>query len=159
MMKRNRQKRKVASIATSSLPDIVFILLFFFMTVTTMKKTNFLVENTLPNATETEELYQSDGIIEILVGNPTKHNGIYSMDVPKIQLGNRLAEIDGVAPYVLAELAMMPENLRKTAMVSLKIDKTVSMGIISDIKNELQKINMLKINYTTFQGDIFLDLK
>jgi len=59
----------------------------------------------------------------------------------------------------LAQRAKMPEQLRKVAVVSLKIDKDVNVGIISDIKQELRKVNALKINYTTFEGDAFINLK
>jgi len=73
MFKTNRKsKSKLPPISTASLPDIVFILLFFFMTVTVMKNTNLLVENTLPNATEIEKLDKNDRVIEIIVGKPNK---------------------------------------------------------------------------------------
>ena len=35
---------------------------------------------------------------------------------------------------------------------SLKIDKDVKMGIVTDIKQELRKLNALKINYSTKKG-------
>ena len=53
------------AVSTASLPDIVFMLLFFFMTVTTMKDSSLLVENILPNADQTKKLEKKDRIIYI----------------------------------------------------------------------------------------------
>jgi biopolymer transport protein ExbD len=154
-----KSKSKLPEISTASLPDIVFILLFFFMTVTVMKNNNLLVENTLPNADEIEKLDKRDRIIEIIVGKPTKQYANIAGTQSKIQLNGKFAQVDEVSSYVLAELSKMPENLRSVAIISLKIDKAVSMGIVSDIKEELRKVNALKFNYTTFEGDAFNNLQ
>jgi biopolymer transport protein ExbD len=39
-------------ISTASLPDIIFMLLFFFMVTTVMREVDLLVKMTLPEATE-----------------------------------------------------------------------------------------------------------
>jgi biopolymer transport protein ExbD len=159
MIHSNRKsKSTLPEISTASLPDIVFILLFFFMTVTVMKNTNLLVENTLPNADEVERLNKRDRIIEIIVGKPTRQYAGIAGTQSKIQLNGKFAQVDEVGSYVLGELSKMPEHLRSVAIISLKIDKAVNMGIVSDIKQELRKVNALKINYTTFEGDAFNNL-
>ena len=57
MAKFNKKKDgDLPAVSTASLPDIVFMLLFFFMTVTTMKDSTLMVENTLPNASEVKKL-------------------------------------------------------------------------------------------------------
>ena len=48
--------RKMAGLSTASLPDIVFMLLFFFMSVTSMKETDYKVKIKLPQATEVKKL-------------------------------------------------------------------------------------------------------
>lgn len=58
-----------------------------------------------------------------------------------------------VGPYVLQELAQKPDAIRNLVTVSLKIDKDVNVGVVSDIKEELRKVNLLKVNYTVFQGN------
>ena len=159
MINRKRKfKNKLPEISTASLPDIVFILLFFFMTVTVMKNSNLLVENTLPNAEEIEKLDKKDSIIEIIVGPPSKQYTAVWGTQPRIQLNGRFAKTNEVGSYVLSELAKMPEHLQKVAIVSLKIDKKTNMGIVSDIKEELRKVRALKINYTTFEGNAFNNL-
>ena len=141
--------RGTPTISTASLPDIVFILLFFFMTVTTMKNKTLLVDNSLPNASEVKSLDKKDRVIEIFVGKPSAELAKVFGSEPKIQLDNKLARVDEVGTYILSELAKKPESIRNLVTVSLKIDKEVQLGIVSDIKEELRKVNQLKVNYTT----------
>ncbi len=145
---------RLPAISTAALPDIVFILLFFFMTVATIKNQNVLVENDLPKANETEKLNKTDRVIEIFVGHINEKNELQNGAV-KIQIGNRLVDIEEVGHQIIIALNNIPEHLRKMAIVSIKADKKVKMGLIADIKKELKEVNLLKINYTTVEGNIF----
>lgn len=145
-------------VSTASLPDIVFMLLFFFMTVTVMKDDTLKVANELPNASEIKKLEKKDRVITIHVGNPTEKYASTFGGEPKIQIDDKLVEVSMVGDYVLASITSMPEAIRKYATVSLKVDKKANMGLISDIKQELRKVNALKINYTTYEGDSFKNM-
>lgn len=158
MRKSKKKFRALPAVSTTSLPDIVFILLFFFMTVTVIKDTNLLVENTLPNATEAVELKSSDGIIELRIGKPLqKYQGEVGME-PQIQLEGKFIRVDELQGYVLGMLNKMAEHNRRKATVSLKVDKTVGMGIVADIKAKLRAISLLKINYATLDGEVLANL-
>lgn len=146
-------------VSTASLPDIVFMLLFFFMTVTVMKDDTLKVINELPNASEIKKLEKKDRVITIYVGKPAERYRETFGSEPKIQLNDKLVDVSTVGAYVLEEIGNMPEGIRKFATVSLKVDKKASMGLISDIKQELRKINALKINYTTYEGDSFKNME
>ncbi|WP_396590679.1 ExbD/TolR family protein [Allomuricauda sp. R78024] len=150
-------KNRLPAVSTASLPDIVFMLLFFFMTVTTIKDNTLLVDNRLPNADQVKKIEKRDRVIEIFVGKPSPELAQVLGSEPKIQLDNRLATINEVAPYVLSELAKKSEAIRNLVTVSLKVDKNVKVGVVSDIKEELRRVNLLKVNYTTYQGDAFLN--
>lgn len=144
---------RLPAISTASLPDIVFMLLFFFMTVTTINDNTLLVDNDLPTADQVKELTKKDRIIEIFIGKPAPHlSGVLGTE-PKIQLDDRLAQVNEVGAYVLSELDKKPDAIRSLVTVSLKVDKNVNVGIVSDIKQELRKVNLLKVNYTTYEGD------
>ncbi|MEN1785201.1 MAG: biopolymer transporter ExbD [Bacteroidota bacterium] len=146
------------AVSTASLPDIVFMLLFFFMTVTTMKDSSLLVQNTLPNATEIKKLEKKDRVIYIYVGKPTKeYQSLYGTE-PKIQLNDKFASVEEVGSYILAERAKKPQELQNVLTTALKVDKEANMGLISDIKQELRQVNALKVNYTTYDGDAFNNL-
>ena len=155
---KRKSKNKLPQVSTASLPDIVFILLFFFMTVTVMKNTELLVENTLPKAQEIEKLNKSDRVIDIVVGPPTKKYKSVLGDKARIQLNGNFANLNEVGSHIFSELNKMPEQLQKVAIVSLKIDKRTQMGIVNDIKEELKKVGALKINYTIFEGDALSNL-
>ena len=145
---------RLPAVSTASLPDIVFILLFFFMTVTTIKNQNLLVENQLPMASEVDKLDKTDRIIEIFVG-PISSNSNKGDNAPvKIQIEDRLVAINEVGYYSLKALGAITEHLQRSAMVSIKADHKVKMGVIANRKNELQKVNLFKINYTTVEGNV-----
>lgn len=147
------------AVNTASLPDIVFMLLFFFMTVTVMKDSTLKVENTLPNASETKKLEKKDRVIYIYVGAPTSQYASQYGKEPKIQLNDKFADPSEVGDYILQERAKKAQELQNVLTTALKVDKNANMGLISDIKQELRKVNALKVNYTTYDGDAFNNLQ
>lgn len=147
------------AVSTASLPDIVFMLLFFFMTVTTMKDSSLMVANTLPNASEIKKLEKKDRVIYIYVGTPTQEYQKVFGTEPKIQLNDKFANVDEVGSFILAERAKKPQELQNVLTTALKVDKEANMGLITDIKQELRKVNALKVNYTTYEGNAFNNLQ
>lgn len=158
MIKFNREK-KVPEMSTASLPDIVFMLLFFFMTVTVMKSEKLKVANILPNASELKKLEKRDRIIYIHIGKPTLQYTAVLGTEPRIQINDKFIDLSDVGPYVLEQIGNKPEVVRPYVTIALKVDKHAGMGIIFDVKQELRRINALKINYTTYEGDPFANLK
>jgi len=160
MAKFNKKKSgDLPAVSTASLPDIVFMLLFFFMTVTTMKDSTLMVENTLPNATETKKLEKKDRVLYIYVGKPTSQYQKTFGSEPKIQLNDKFADVSEIGTFILQERAKKPQELQNVLTTALKVDKNANMGLISDIKQELRKVNALKVNYTTYEGDAFQNLR
>ena len=147
------------AVSTASLPDIVFMLLFFFMTVTTMKDSTLMVENTLPNATEVKKLEKKDRVLYIYVGKPTREYQKVFGTESKIQLNDKFANVSDVGDFILQERAKKAQELQNVLTTALKVDKNANMGLISDIKQELRKVNALKVNYTTYEGDAFRNLQ
>ncbi|WP_339706549.1 biopolymer transporter ExbD [uncultured Kriegella sp.] len=160
MSKFNKKKDgDTPAVSTASLPDIVFMLLFFFMTVTVMKDSTLKVENTLPNASETKKLEKKDRVIYIYVGAPTSQYSSTFGTEPKIQLNDKFSDPSDVGDYILQERAKKAQELQNVLTTALKVDKNANMGLISDIKQELRKVNALKVNYTTYEGDAFNNLQ
>ena len=71
----------------------------------------------------------------------------------RIQLNDKFATVQDVAAFVLAEKASKRQELQNVLTTALKVDGDTKMGLVSDIKQELRKVNALKINYTTRLGD------
>ncbi len=160
MAKFNKKKEgDLPAVSTASLPDIVFMLLFFFMTVTTMKDSTLMVDNTLPNASEIKKLEKKDRVIYIYVGKPTTQYQKVFGTQPKIQLNDKFADVGEIGDFILQERAKKPQELQNVLTTALKVDKNANMGLISDIKQELRKVNALKVNYTTYEGDAFRNLQ
>ena len=141
------------AISTASLPDIVFMLLFFFMVATVMRDNTLMVTNKLPAADQVQKLDKKDRVIYIYAGKPSARYESKYGDQPKIQLNDKFSVVSDVGAYVLAERATKPQELQNVLTTALKVDKNASMGIVMDIKQELRKVNALKINYTTRIGD------
>lgn len=152
MIKKNKN-RELPQVSTASLPDIVFMLLFFFMTVTTIKNQTLLVENELPFAEHISKLEKKDRIIEIFVGMPKEKLLEKYGNEPVVQLNQQIKPVNEVASYVLSELSKKPVKIRNFVTVSLKVDEDASIGLIMDIKDQLKQINVLKVNYTTIEGN------
>ncbi len=147
--KKNKNK-KLAPISTASLPDIVFMLLFFFMVTTVMRETEMLVENILPQATEVKKLERKSLVSYIYIGAPKGNNrkGKYGTEA-KLQLNDAYARVADIQSFVIAERETRAEEEVPLLTTSIKADVNVKMGIVSDIKQELRKAQAYKINYST----------
>ncbi len=142
---------RTPAISTASLPDIVFMLLFFFMVATTMKEVDLKVRTSLPEATEIKKLEDKANVSYIYVGPPQKKYWAKLGKEPLIQLNDQFAELNDIAPFIEGERELRdPSNVPKMT-TALKADSETKMGIITDIKQELRKVNALKLNYTTRQ--------
>lgn len=152
--KKNSNKG-LPAINTASLPDIVFMLLFFFMVVTRIKDAELKVKVSVPKATEVVKLEDKSLVSFVFVGVPTeKLQEVYGTS-PRIQLNDAISKsIDEVVLFIEAERAKLSEENKAKMIISLKADKEVKMGIITDVKQELRTANALKLNYSTHQGQI-----
>ena len=140
-------KREMPALNTSSLPDLIFTLLFFFMIVTTMREVSLKVEFKIPQGTELEKLEKKSLVTFIYVGKPTAEFRKKLGSESRIQLNDAYAEVDEIQAYVTNERSSMKEEDQPFMTVSLKIDQDTKMGIVTDIKQELRKANSLRINY------------
>lgn len=145
---RTKGTKGTPAISTASLPDIVFMLLFFFMTVTTMKEVDLKVHVKNPKATEVKKLENKSLISYIYVGAPIdKYKAKYGNEAI-IQLNDVFARVRDIGPYIDAERMSMDANNRAKMTTALRIDKGTKMGIVTDIKQELRLAKALKITYT-----------
>ena len=150
---RKKNSGETPKISTASLPDIVFMLLFFFMVATVLRDNTLMIQNTLPAADQIQKLDKKDRVIYIYAGKTsTRYQDKYGSQ-PRIQLNDKFATVSDVGAYILSERAAKREELQNVLTTALKVDGETKMGLISDIKQELRKVNALKINYTTRIGD------
>ncbi len=146
---RKKGGKELPPISTASLPDIVFMLLFFFMVSTTMREVTLLVNIKLPSATELSKLEKKSLVSYIYVGEPKKEFQKVFGIAPRIQLNDQWANVGDIQNYIIAEREARDEADQKFMITSLKIDENTKMGIVTDIKQELRKSAALHINYSS----------
>ena len=135
------------AISTASLPDIVFILLFFFMVITKMRETDLKVKVQVPQATELEKLEQKSLVHFIYIGRPMeRYQNIYGT-APRIQLDDSFKTVEDIPLFVENHKQGVQPNLRPRIATSLRVDGDITMGIVQDVKVKLRKIGQLKLNY------------
>ncbi len=121
------------SIPTASMPDIVFMLLLFFMVTTTLREVDVLVQFRLPEAKAIEKIENKRLISYIWIGQDGK-----------IQVNDSLTKLDEIQKIMYSKRVSLPN-----VIVSLRVDKNSDMGVVTDIQQELRKASCLRINYST----------
>ena len=145
MSKFKKQKKGLPPISTASLPDIIFMLLFFFMTVTTMRDVDYkIIEPELPEVQTAKKIQDKNLVSTIYIGKSLNSN--IKGDV--IQLNDKLANVSDVRAFILNNRAGKADD--EVAMMStlFKADKGTKVGTLADIKKELREIEALKIAYS-----------
>jgi len=141
-------KGGMPAISTASLPDIVFMLLFFFMVTTVMRTADLKVKNQVPSATELKKLEKKSLVSYIYVGEPKKKFIKMMGTEPRIQLNDAFQKVSDIEQFIISEREARDENEVPFMTTSLKVDVDVKMGIVTEIKQALREANALKINYS-----------
>jgi len=147
---KSKKGKESPAINTSSLPDIIFMLLFFFMVTTVMREVTLKVKLKLPMATEVQKLAKKSLVSYIYIGPPVNSKQLGTNS--RIQLNDSFATVDNIQEFVAKEREDREEADRKYITTSLKVDGMTKMGIVTDVKQELRKAGALKINYSTLKG-------
>ena len=129
------EKKRASSkteIPTSSMPDIIFMLLLFFMVTTTMREVELLVDYKLPDAEALEKIENKRLVSYIWVGKSGK-----------IQINDSIVRIKDIQAIMYGKRQDLP-----SVIVSLRVDVGGPMGLVTDIQQELRKAYCLRINYS-----------
>lgn len=151
MSKFKKKKKGIPAVNTAALPDIVFMLLFFFMVTTTMRETSLKIENPrLPSAVEVKKLEHKSLVCTIYVGKAKDPK--YGVGYNQVQLNDKIASPDDVPTFIFRQREDVPEEQIPYMTTSIKADKETSVGIITDIRLKLRDVNALKISYSATPG-------
>ena len=148
----SNNKKEVPAMTSSSLSDIVFMLLFFFMVTTQMRETENKVQVTIPEASEVVKLERKDRNSYINIGTPIRSLQAQYGTAARIQLTDSFKTTDDIRDFIAAERESKSEADRQFMTVSIRADKDVRMGIITDVKQELRRCSALKIMYSARKG-------
>lgn len=147
MFKKDGQK-DVPAISSSSLSDIVFMLLFFFMVTTQLRKTENKVMVNIPQASEVTKLVRKDLNSYINIGTPIKSLQSQYGTEARIQLNDSFRTTAEIRDFVAAERDSKSEADRQFMTISIRADQDVRMGIVTDVKQELRRCSALRIMYS-----------
>ena len=132
-MKFNKKRSNAKQeIPTASMPDIIFMLLLFFMVATTLREVDVYVKFKLPEAVAIEKIENKRLISYIWVGQSGR-----------IQLNDNIVQIEDIQDIMYKKRVELPN-----VIVSLRVDKGSDMGIINDIQQALRKADARRINYS-----------
>ena len=131
-MKFARKTKLSSEIPTSSMPDIIFMLLIFFMVTTVLREYSGLPVN-IPKAEKIEKLKGKRHTSHIWVSK----EGL-------ISINDRLFAV-GDVDKIMYEIRVSDPQV----IVSLKADEEAKMELISSIHEELREADALKLNYST----------
>jgi biopolymer transport protein ExbD len=122
------------------MPDLIFTVLFFFMIVTHMRSDEVKVKLQVPQGKDVQKLANKASVLNIYIG---QFKGEWA-----VQLNGDLISPDDI-PARIEEIrgGMSAENADKLT-VSLRADRHTPMGVITDVKQALQKSYALRINYS-----------
>lgn len=143
-----RRERNVPGLNTSSLPDLIFTVLFFFMIVTHMREVDLKVRYQVPQGTEVQKQPHKSAVVNIYIGRQIQKSANSAPDEFFIQLNNDIATLDDIKAFIEEERRQMSDEDRSRMTVSIKADRDVPMGLIADVKQQLQQAFALKINYS-----------
>src|SRR5690554_1475499 len=143
---RKKQSKGNPAISTASLPDIVFMLLFFFMVTTVMREQDLKVEVDPPAASEIQKLEKKALVDYINIGPPIDER---LGTLPRIQLDDAFADVEDIGLWIEENRLARQEAERPLITTSMKVDKDTKMGIVTEVKQELREAMALKINYST----------
>ena len=127
---------------TASLPDIVFMLLIFFMVSTVLRETDLKVRTQLPEAEALTKIDQKRLISKLFIG-PLKsgeNQGNTAIQIDDALIENRQA----IRQIMYGKLQEQPKLI-----VSMKVDRESEMEIVNQVQQELREAGTLRINYSS----------
>ena len=130
-----RNSHDLPGLNLASMPDLIFTVLFFFMIVTHMREVDLKVKYEVPAGTEVKKMNQKAAVINLYLGEGG------------IQIDNELVTLQGIVPYINQVRKNLSAENQERLTISLKADKKTPMGLITDVKRELQKAYAVKVNY------------
>ena len=139
---------------STALSDMIFMLLFFFMVTTNMRRATVYVKTKVPLATEVKKLENMALVSFINIGSPMpSHERLYGTST-RVQLNDKITDIDEIQEFIASERERRSEADQKLMTTALRIDENVRMGMVVDVKQALRRCGALKISYMANKGSM-----
>ncbi|MFO8028345.1 MAG: biopolymer transporter ExbD [Cyclonatronaceae bacterium] len=143
---KKKQANTKQQVPTAAMPDIIFMLLIFFMVVTVLREVELQVRVDFTRADNIEKIEQKRLVSYIYIGPEILGDGRYGDT--KVQIDDALIDDIFAIRRLMYDKLMEEPRL----IVSLRVDQKSEMGIVSDVQEELREAGTLRINYSTLRG-------
>jgi len=138
-----KKSKAKPQISTASLPDIIFMLLIFFMVTTVLREQEVQVRAVLPMAEALTKIEQKRYVSYVYTG-PEKLRGNRFGDI-KVQIDDAIIDdLTNIRTIMYSKLVAEPRLI-----VSMRIDEESDMGVLTDVQSELRDAGALRINYSS----------
>lgn len=138
-----KQAKTSQSVPTSAMPDVVFMLLIFFMVTTVLREVELQVQVDYTAAENIEKIEQKRLVSYVYIG-PERLGG-NRVGETKVQIDDALVDEMGAIRNIMYDKLVEQPRL----IVSLRVDDDSEFGIITDVQQELRHAGTLRINYST----------
>lgn len=142
---RRHKRRSVPSLNMASMPDLIFTVLFFFMIVTHMRTETPKVKLEVPDGKELSKSASKRTITNLYIGTDSKGQS-------RIQIGDHIIPLDRVGAVISNIRNGMNDDEIELYTVNIRADKHTPMGVITDVKQELRKVDALNIRYSALEN-------
>lgn len=134
-------------IPTASMPDIIFMLLIFFMVTTVLRETDLLVQIQIPKAEAVEKIDQKRLIQYVYIGPEKLATG--GTGEPAVQIDDAIVrDFEEIRQAMYRRLLEEPRTI-----TSMRVDHDVQTGLLYDVQQELREAEALRVNYSTTRDD------
>ena len=144
----SRKERRIPDLNTSSLPDLIFTVLFFFMIVTHMRSVPVNVLYRTPEGTQLTRVTKRASTTYIFIGKPLKQLQASMGDTVVVQVNDRFVPVSQLADVMRAEKEKMESTGSSEMTVVVKADRDVPVGLVADVKRALREANTLRVHYS-----------
>lgn len=142
---KKKQAETKQAVPTSAMPDVVFMLLIFFMVTTVLREVELQVQVEYAQAENIQKIEQKRLVSYVYIGPQRLGNN--RLGETKVQIDDTLVDDMGAIRNIMYEKIMEEPRL----IVSLKVDQNSEFGIITDVQQELRHAGTLRINYSTLR--------
>lgn len=148
----HQSRKSVPSLNVASMPDLIFTVLFFFMIVTHMRSDEVKVCLQVPEGVEVQKLANRQAVVNIYIGHiPSAKIGGDRTDLNKnwaVQLNGDIVNPGDIPDRIEHIRSGLSAENQSRLTVSLRVDRKAPMGLVSEVKRNLQQVYALKINYS-----------
>lgn len=142
---KKKQAETKQAVPTSAMPDVVFMLLIFFMVTTVLREVELQVQIQYADAENIQKIEQKRLVSYIYIGPQRLGNN--RLGETKVQIDDTLVDDLGAIRNIMYDKIMEEPRL----IVSLRVDQDSEFGIITDVQQELRHAGTLRINYSTLR--------